>query len=69
MAAARVAVARPWRVFALLGVVQFLVVLDGSVVVIAMPSIQRDLGLTPANLSWVLNAYLLAFGGLLPHRL
>lgn len=65
MAAARVAVARPWRVFALLGVVQFLVVLDGSVVVIAMPSIQRDLGLTPANLSWVLNAYLLAFGGLL----
>ncbi|WNI23368.1 MFS transporter [Streptomyces sp. ITFR-16] len=40
-------------------------VLDGSIVTVAMPAIQDDLGFTPAGLSWVVNAYLIAFGGLL----
>ncbi|THA70568.1 DHA2 family efflux MFS transporter permease subunit [Streptomyces sp. A0642] len=40
-------------------------VLDGSIVTVAMPAIQNDLGFTPAGLSWVVNAYLIAFGGLL----
>lgn len=40
-------------------------VLDGSIVTVAMPAIQQDLGFTPAGLSWVVNAYLIAFGSLL----
>lgn len=39
--------------------------LDGSIVTVAMPTIQRDLGFTSAGLSWVVNAYLIAFGSLL----
>ena len=42
-----------------------LIVLDGSIVTVAMPAIQSDLGFTPAGLSWVVNAYLIAFGSLL----
>ncbi|MFD3682423.1 MFS transporter [Streptomyces sp. NPDC058613] len=40
-------------------------ILDGSIVTVAMPAIQHDLGFTSAGLSWVVNAYLIAFGGLL----
>ncbi|MFB6841408.1 MFS transporter [Streptomyces sp. NPDC056361] len=40
-------------------------VLDGSIVTVAMPAIQGDLGFTPVGLSWVVNAYLIAFGSLL----
>ncbi|MEU2512283.1 MFS transporter [Streptomyces syringium] len=40
-------------------------VLDGSIVTVAMPAIQSDLGFSPAGLSWTVNAYLIAFGGLL----
>ncbi|MGW8887275.1 MFS transporter [Streptomyces sp. NPDC055749] len=42
-----------------------MIVLDGSIVTVAMPAIQGDLGFTPAGLSWVVNAYLIAFGSLL----
>ena len=44
---------------------QFVVMLDTSIVNVALPSIQADLGLGPTGLSWVVNAYVLAFGGLL----
>ncbi|HEY9376956.1 MAG TPA: MFS transporter [Jiangellaceae bacterium] len=44
---------------------QLMIVLDVSVVNIALPSIQTDLGFSAANLPWVINAYVLAFGGLL----
>src|SRR6476469_10820604 len=44
---------------------QLMVVLDGTIVNIALPHIQTDLGFTASNLSWVVNAYTLAFGGLL----
>ncbi|GAA2145427.1 MFS transporter [Actinomadura napierensis] len=40
-------------------------ILDGSIVTVAMPSIQHDLGFSAAGLSWIVNAYLIAFGGLL----
>ncbi|MFC8274669.1 MFS transporter [Streptomyces sp. NPDC057271] len=40
-------------------------VLDGSIVTVAMPAVQSDLGFTPAGLSWIVNAYLIAFGSLL----
>ncbi|WP_017242408.1 MFS transporter [Streptomyces sp. SS] len=40
-------------------------VLDGSIVTVAMPAVQGDLGFTPVGLSWVVNAYLIAFGSLL----
>ncbi|GAA2616327.1 MFS transporter [Actinomadura fulvescens] len=40
-------------------------ILDGSIVTVAMPAIQHDLGFSPAGLSWTVNAYLIAFGGLL----
>ena len=42
-----------------------MVILDGTIVNVALPSIQSDLGFTQANLAWVVNSYLIAFGGLL----
>ncbi|WP_205697293.1 MFS transporter [Conexibacter sp. SYSU D00693] len=45
--------------------VQLMVVLDATVVNVALPDIQQDLGFSPTTLSWVLNGYTLAFGGLL----
>ena len=44
---------------------QFVVMLDTSIVNVALPSIRADLELSPAGLSWVVNAYVLTFGGLL----
>ena len=44
---------------------QFVVMLDTSIVNVALPSIQADLGLSAAGLTWVVNAYVLSFGGLL----
>jgi EmrB/QacA subfamily drug resistance transporter len=44
---------------------QFVVMLDTSIVNVALPSIRADLGLSPTALTWVVNAYVLAFGGLL----
>ncbi|MFD7622090.1 MFS transporter, partial [Streptomyces sp. NPDC059802] len=45
--------------------VQFMVALDMSVVNVALPDMRSDLGFTPQGLLWVVNAYALAFGGLL----
>jgi hypothetical protein len=42
-----------------------MIILDGTIVTVALPAIQRDLGFAPASLSWVMNAYLIPFGGLL----
>jgi MFS family permease len=44
---------------------QLMVVLDDSVVNIALPSIQRELGVTAVHLPWVVNGYIVAFGALL----
>src|SRR5207249_10184994 len=42
-----------------------LIVVDMTIVNVALPSIQRDLGFSQSSLAWVVNAYLIAFGGLL----
>src|SRR5712692_10220693 len=42
-----------------------LIVVDMTIVNVALPSIRRDLGFTQSGLAWVVNAYLIAFGGLL----
>ncbi|MFC0627664.1 MFS transporter [Kribbella deserti] len=52
-------------VLAVIVITQLMVILDGTVVTIAMPKIQETLDFSPASLSWVQNAYALAFGGLL----
>ena len=42
-----------------------MIILDSTIVNVALPSIQDDLGFTQSGLAWVVNAYLIAFGGLL----
>jgi EmrB/QacA subfamily drug resistance transporter len=54
-----------WLVLVIVCLAQFMVVLDATVVNVALPSIQRDLGFTSASLQWVINAYTLVFGGFL----
>jgi MFS family permease len=49
----------------LLCAAQLIGVLDGTIVAVALPAIQHDLGFSPAGLQWVVTAYALAFGGLL----
>ena len=56
---------RKWWALALLASAQFVVVLDASIVNVALPSIGRDLDFSQDNLSWVVNAYTLFFGGFL----
>jgi EmrB/QacA subfamily drug resistance transporter len=55
----------PSAVLALVAVAQFMVVLDATVVNVALPTIKRDVGFSEQSLSWVLNAYTLMFGGFL----
>ena len=55
----------PNRVLAVVAVAQFMVILDASIVNVALPTIKRDLGFSEQNLSWILNAYTLIFGGFL----
>src|ERR671915_2352560 len=54
-----------WIVLYVLCVGMLMIVLDATVVNVALPSIQSDLGFSQASLAWVVNAYLIAFGGLL----
>jgi EmrB/QacA subfamily drug resistance transporter len=56
---------RPGVVLAVILITQLMVILDATVVNIAMPKIQHALDFSPSSLSWVQNAYALAFGGLL----
>jgi EmrB/QacA subfamily drug resistance transporter len=56
---------RRWAILAVVVIAQLMVVLDASIVTIALPSAQRALHITVANRQWVITAYTLAFGGLL----
>jgi EmrB/QacA subfamily drug resistance transporter len=56
---------RRWQVLALLGATFFMTILDGTIMLTALPSIEQDLGLTGTGLQWTVTAYALAFGGLL----
>ena len=54
-----------WLALALLCAAQFIVILDTSIIGVALPAIQTQLGFSPGGLSWIFNAYVIAFGGLL----
>ena len=56
---------RPGLVLAVIATAQLMVVLDLTIVVVALPHIQAALGFSGSNLEWVVNAYAVAFGGLL----
>src|ERR671918_78426 len=55
----------PWLVLVLVCMAQFMVILDATIVNVALPSIQEDLEMSDANLQWIVNAYTLLFGGFL----
>ena len=55
----------PWLVLVLVCLAQFMVVLDATVVNVALPSIQKDLHMSEGDLQWIVNAYTLVFGGFL----
>ena len=57
--------ANKWKALAVLGVAYLMVILDVSIVNVALPSIQKDLHFPPENLQWVISAYALTFGGFL----
>ena len=57
--------ANPWLVLCLVCIAQFMVVLDATIVNVALPSIQADLDMAEADLQWVVNSYTLIFGGFL----
>jgi EmrB/QacA subfamily drug resistance transporter len=54
-----------WKLLAVLCAVYFMVILDAAIVRVAVPSIDRDLHMSPEGLQWVANAYMLTFGALL----
>lgn len=56
---------RRWSALALIALAQFIVIMDTSIIGVALPEMQTDLGFSQENLSWVFNAYVVAFGGLL----
>jgi EmrB/QacA subfamily drug resistance transporter len=56
---------RRWRALAIICLVQVMLLLDVTVVNVALPPIQRDLGFSPTSLAWVVNGYTVTYGGLL----
>ncbi len=56
---------RRWWALGLIAAAQFMVIMDTSIIGVALPQMQEDLGFSQENLSWVFNAYVVAFGGLL----
>jgi EmrB/QacA subfamily drug resistance transporter len=54
-----------WSALVVLCAGMLMIILDGTIVTVALPSIQSDLGFSQSSLAWVVNAYLIAFGGLL----
>jgi EmrB/QacA subfamily drug resistance transporter len=55
----------PWLVLCLVCMAQFMVILDATIVNVALPSIQEDLEMSDADLQWIVNSYTLVFGGFL----
>src|SRR6202008_1191305 len=56
---------RRWMSLVVVCLAQLMIVLDVTIVNVALPSIQHDLGFSQANLTWVVNAFLVTFGSLL----
>ncbi|HWM72514.1 MAG TPA: MFS transporter [Nocardioides sp.] len=59
------ATTRRWLGLAVIAAAQFMVIMDTSIIGVALPEMQADLGFSQENLSWVFNAYVIALGGLL----
>ena len=59
------AIASPWLTITVLCIGQMMIVLDQNIVNVALPAVQRGLGFSPGDLIWVVNAYVVPFGGLL----
>jgi EmrB/QacA subfamily drug resistance transporter len=57
--------ARPWLAFSLAAIAQLMIVLDVSIINVALPSISKGLKFAPTDLQWVVNIYVLMFGGFL----
>ena len=57
--------ASPWVALAVLSTAMLMIILDGTIVSVALPALRADLGFTDAGLSWTVNAYLIPLGGLL----
>jgi EmrB/QacA subfamily drug resistance transporter len=56
---------RRWLALLVIAAAQFMVIMDTSIIGVALPDMQTELGFSQENLSWVFNAYVIAFGGLL----
>src|SRR5689334_24583712 len=56
---------RRWAALIVVCLAQLMIVLDVTIVNVALPSIQHDLGFSQSNLTWVVNAFLITFGSLL----
>ena len=56
---------RRWLALTLIAAAQFMVIMDTSIIGVALPEMREDLDFAPGDLSWVFNAYVVAFGGLL----
>jgi MFS family permease len=56
---------RRWWALAIIAIAQFVVIMDTSIIGVALPEIQQALQFSQPDLSWVFNAYVIAFGGLL----
>jgi len=56
---------RRWKALGVLGLIQFMLILDVTVVNVALPNIQDDLGFSESGLAWIVNGYILMAGGLL----
>jgi EmrB/QacA subfamily drug resistance transporter len=56
---------RRWSALAVIALAQFMVIMDTSIIGVALPKIQTDVGFSADSLSWVFNAYVIALGGLL----
>ncbi|NNH73547.1 MFS transporter [Nocardia uniformis] len=56
---------RRWVALGLIALAQFMVIMDTSIIGVALPKMQESLGFSQENLSWVFNAYVVVFGGLL----
>ncbi|MEU9558274.1 MFS transporter [Streptomyces fumanus] len=54
-----------WWALAVLATAQFMVIMDTSIIGVALPEMQKELGFSQGELQWVFNAYVIAFGGLL----
>ncbi len=54
-----------WKALSILSLAQFLIILDTSIIGVALPTIQQQFSITPTDLQWIFNAYVITFGTLL----